>query len=79
MQQEYKTQDLQLAVHLRLCGLELKKIEKSEFSKRSTFVFLGEDKEIKKIIDSFWDKSVKFATSEVLSMVSEIKRRLYQG
>ena len=79
MIKEFRTQDLQLAVHLRLCDVELEKIERSQYTKRATFVFSEDEEKIKQIIQSFWEKTKLFPTLEVMSIMAELKRRLYQG
>ena len=76
---EFKTEDLQLAIHLSLCGSKLKNIERTENRKRQTFVFSDEEGKSEELIKSFWSKSVSFPVLDVMREMAEMKRRLYQG
>ena len=72
-----ETKDIQLAVHFQLCGLEMIKIKKTKFDKWATFIFNDPEGKTDEIAKTFWDKSIKFPTAEVLSVMSKTKKRLY--
>ena len=71
----YFTSDLYLAVHLLCCGVKLKTIRRISLKKAE----FGFDEPGTGIMDSYYEKTKKFPTQEVLYSLKTLKNRVYNA
>ena len=71
----YLTSDLYLAVHLLCCGVRLRDIRRIGL-KKAEFCFEEPGTEV---IDSYYEKTKKFPTQEVLYSLKTLKNRVYNA